>query len=124
MNITDQRAACARFMGWHKENLECVYDGPSGVYANWWCDDANKIVIRCRPYHPDLDTPESREQANELLHKVYEAVFQIEISFHGYPVSVQIYPDVGDTVFEGIGKWWNPAFVEAVAKLQIEREKK
>ena len=117
MDIKDQRAACVRFEG--GKYISNAFHSPEG---DWWLFPDGRTMLIAN-YHPDLGDPVSREQANELLHKVYESVFQIEISLYGYPASILIYPNAGDTVFEGIGKWWNSALVAAVAEL-AERDKK
>ncbi len=135
MNIEQQRAACAEFMGWRKAKAE-FSDNDFWLIPN---ADGKTAIVGPRlaelssVYSPDLDDPASREQANELWKKLIEKGYYVTFvnveylahpnelpSFHA--ILYKRHGTMPEIVASGI--WWNAALVQAVAKLQEQREVK
>ena len=126
MNIEQQRAACAKFMGWVRH---CAR---KGFYCEVHLIDgvANEFipVVRIADYHPDLDTPESREQADKLLHRIdelYGLDVMVQMCKDGRARVVIWEPKQTSWIFvNGYGKWWNSALTAAVAEMKVAKEAK
>lgn len=122
MTKTEIIEACAGFMGWKMASV-IVGRQPPVVF---WVTALNKEVIKCADYDPTADTQRGREQANELLDKLLEGPYQIVHTEDSVGCTFTIYSFDGEPQRQLAcchDKYRNAALAEAVAMLQIEKER-
>ncbi|MFH1615798.1 MAG: hypothetical protein ABIG61_12045 [Planctomycetota bacterium] len=125
MTIEEQRALCAEVMGWtfHKQHADGPWPrGETILFENVWVDKDGHVVVADFRYRPDADTPEGREQANELLEALRPTIHvTLEILDNRVAVILRDIEDP-DWLMLGGGRKWPAALVAAVAGMQ-EKEK-
>lgn len=148
MTIEEQRAACARFEGWHLEQGSFERANELGLIKiqsiigkMFWCDPKGKAVISVDDYHPDFDFVDdyhpslddlvSREQAEALKKELRERGYTYSLWYYDHTATYECNIHSGrnkpaDKIvgYASGAKSEGSALVAATANLQTEREKK
>ncbi len=118
MTLNEQRAACARFMGYT-------------VSGDMWADqDVDRVWLidgdRELAYRPDEYTPEGKYQADGIWKQLDNQKYHLLFFDNGRCVQIQDGQTRDESKYfvEGNGKWWNSALTAAAAQLQMEIEKR
>ena len=124
MTTGKQRAFCAKFMGWTWGMVDSSFghDSDSEILPAW-VDNQGDLVCWVKDYRPESNTPEGREQANKLIMELVKRKIYPEIYVGARESLCELYSDKWRDPFRAQGLFWNAALTEAVAELQMEREK-
>ncbi len=119
----ERAAKCAAFMGWKK-------NGPPDNPNPLWClmTKAGGVInymVSVSAYNPAANTPQGREQANELWRELESRDMQCDIESWTNPDRIVFKICIIKCRFrhwyiKGEGPTWNAVLVNAVAKLEVE----
>lgn len=118
-------AKCAAFMGWNTRSRNVPYE--HDIYVDASGLEVPVVLgggLHVFDYNPADNTPEGREQANDLWKKLDKDGLLLFFFDNGRHVQIQDAQTLAKAKVhvEGSGSWWNAALAAAVAKLQESKQ--